>query len=123
MTDVQAGADAARAAEARGDVKRATTRRKTILGGRVFDDEGRIEDCTISDLSVAGVRIRVDYQFPKATQLTLRMDRFGETLRTAIMWRRGGHIGLRFLKPFTAIPPAMAAIFKLVKDKDKQGAG
>ena len=109
-------------APAKGDGKRTTTRRRTLLGGRVFDDEGRIEDCTISDISVAGVRIRVGYHFPNATQLTLRMDRFGEILRAAIMWRRGGQIGLQFLKPFTAIPPAMAAIFKLLKEKDKQGA-
>ncbi len=97
------------------DHGRTKPRRRTILGGKVFDDEGLMIKCTIMDLSTTGARIKCRRSFEKSEFVNLKIDRFDELQRAAIMWRREDQIGLRFVSEITNIPKNMLAIFELLK--------
>ena len=99
---------------AESDQGRIKARRRTILGGKVFDDEGLMIKCTIMDLSTTGARIRCTRNFENSDFVNLKIDRFEELQRSEVMWRRDGQIGLQFVNEMTNIPKRMVAIFELL---------
>jgi len=53
--------------------------------------------CSLIDLSVSGACIRIDQALPKDAQLWLIVDGMPPVAATQA-WRKGDHLGLRFLK-------------------------
>ncbi len=97
------------------DQGRIVPRRRTILGGKVFDDGALMATCTIMDLSTTGARVKCVRTFDKTDFVNLKIDRFDELQRAEVMWRRQGELGLRFVNEITKIPQNMLAIFNLLK--------
>src|SRR3972149_2800975 len=95
-------------------------RRRAILGGRVFDDDGRGSDCMVGDLSVAGARVRCEDPFEGQSFLTLKIHKFNDIRRASVIWRKQGQIGLQFVREITNPPRAMQDFFKLLAEIERQ---
>jgi hypothetical protein len=94
--------------------ERRRPRRRTILGGKIFDDEGKMADCTIVDLSRAGAKVRTQHSYRSDQQVNLKIDRFNELIRSEIIWSREGEAGVRFVSELVVVPKSMQKIFGIM---------
>lgn len=96
--------------------KRNSMRRRTIFGGVLFDDGGRHWDCSISDISETGVKIRSKTaELQIGDEIELKINKFNDLRRCEVSWIRGNHIGLRFLVTITHHDGDMARLFKFAR--------
>jgi hypothetical protein len=73
-------------------------RRKAVLwSARLKAEEGAF-DCVAFDLSLGGVKLRLNARIALHRPVKLVLERFG-ALEGELVWRRAGTIGLRFLTP------------------------
>lgn len=91
---------------------RVKARRKTLFGGKVFDDQGRSGECMVSDFSASGAKARTAVTFEKGTFVYLKINKFNDLRRAEVMWSREGQIGLRFLNAITKPPSSMEKVLK-----------
>jgi hypothetical protein len=82
--------------------RRATTRQRTFLNGRLtFHNGNSSEDCLVRDMTEAGARIELPHpRAPEAFELAIPSRGFRASARVA--WRNGTRLGL-------ALAPAGAA--------------
>ena len=95
--------------------KRIIPRRRSILGGRVFLDEGGAWDCTIRDLSEGGAKITSEAPLEKGLEFDLKINKFEDIRRVEVMWAGGNDAGIRFLNKIDDIPESMRRFFGLVQ--------
>lgn len=79
-----------------GRENRTTGRRRTLFGGTIFGKDGNTWDCSISDISEAGVRAKVKAEFEIGDKVDLRINKFNDMRPCTVMWIRDGFIGLQF---------------------------
>ena len=102
-----------------GSDKRLAPRRKALLGGRIFTDEGRAWDCRIRDISESGAKVRCEGGPEKGLMVDLKVTKFEDIRRAEVMWVRDGEIGLRFINKMETVPKSMQRFFTLVNESDK----
>jgi len=71
-------------------------RRKAVLWSARLEAEEGAFDCVAFDLSLGGVKLRLNARVALHRPVTLVLERFG-SLAGELVWRRAGTIGLRFL--------------------------
>ncbi len=105
--------------EDEGISRRISERRRTILGGRIYNDDGDAWDCTIKDLSEAGAKVRTDAALENGTCVDLKVNKFEDLRRAEVIWVRGSEAGLRFLVKIDRVPESMRRLFSLVQGSKK----
>ena len=88
--------------------RRANTRQRTFLSGRItFNNGNSSEDCLVRELSADGARVELLYPHtPEAFELTIPARAFRAGARVA--WRNGARLGVALTpaEPTAAKPPA-----------------
>lgn len=95
--------------------KRILPRRRSILGGRVFFDEGGAWDCTVRDLSEGGAKLTTEAPFTQGQMFDLKINKFEDIRRAEVMWAGNGQAGIRFVNKIDNVPESMRRFFGLVK--------
>jgi len=96
--------------------KRNSLRRRTIFGGIVFDDGGRNWECSVSDISETGVKVRSKTaKLELGQQIELRINKFNDLRRCEVSWVRGREFGLRFLVAISENDGELANLFKFAR--------
>lgn len=95
---------------------RRSTRRRTLFGGVVYDDERNAWDCSVSDFSEEGVKVRVppDANLEMGAFVDLKINKFNDIRRCKVMWARDGFIGLQFLVKIDKEKDGMSDFFKIM---------
>ncbi len=93
--------------------KRASLRRRTIFGGVVYTDDGRQWDCSVSDISATGVRVRLPELLDHGTLVDLKINKFNDLRRCEVVWVRDPYLGLKFLVEIPENDKNMTTLFKL----------
>jgi len=92
--------------------KRNSFRRKTIFGGVLFDDGGRNWECSVSDISKTGVKVRVkSVALQVDDEIELKINKFNDLRRCRISWNRGNEYGLSFLVAISEKDGEMSRLF------------
>jgi hypothetical protein len=100
------------------DDQRNSLRRRTIFGGVLFDDGGQNWECSVSDISETGVKIRSkSAELNSGDQVELKINKFNDLRRCEVTWVRENEYGLRFLVAITANDGEMANLFKFARGK------
>lgn len=91
-------------------------RRRTLFGGVIYDEDRNIWECSISDFSEEGVKVKVrsEVNFEIGDSVDLKINKFEGLRRCKIMWARDGYIGLRFLVKIDKVKDGMSEFFKLI---------
>ena len=100
---------------------RTDSRRRTILGGKIFDNEGQSAECVISDLSVAGARVKCGFMPVRGSTVSLKIDKFKDIRGADVVWVRDGWIGLKFVEKIKDASPALRKVFGLLKRNTDDG--
>lgn len=93
--------------------KRTSVRRRTIFGGVLFLDDGQHWDCSVSDISKSGVKVRTPRPVEKGTLVDLKINKFDELRQCEVIWVGESFIGLRFLVEIDDGDKTMASLFSL----------
>lgn len=96
---------------------RRTARRRTLFGGVVFDDDRNAWECSVSDLSVEGVRVKMapGANLKLGDFVELKINKFNDLRRCKVMWEREGFIGLQFLVKVDKEKDGLSEFFKLME--------
>jgi len=81
--------------------RRISPRRRTIFGGVIFDDHGHNWECSVSDISSTGVKIKASKVPEPGIEINLKINKYNDLRRCRVTWVRGGEFGLNFLVPIT----------------------
>src|ERR1051325_3553263 len=77
--------------------QRRSKRTRTLLAGKLCDGMGLSTDCTISDLSDTGARVRADTAAIVPADIFLVHLREQKAFEATVVWRRAnGYLGLKF---------------------------
>jgi len=79
-----------------GGNQRKKSRRRTLFGGAVFNAEGKKIECSVSDISETGVKVRGEMTLDVGTFVELKINKFNILRRAEVMWDREGAYGLKF---------------------------
>lgn len=99
---------------AEGRDQRKSGRRKTLFGGVIFDETRNSWECSVSDISLVGAKIKCAAKLEKGAFVELKINKFNSLRRCKIMWTRPGEIGLEFLVEIDKVKDGMSEFFKLV---------
>lgn len=100
----------------RDDSRRADTRRKTILGGRLYDDRGNVWDCIVKDLSESGAKVVIETDLGLGEFVDFKVNKFEDIRRAEVRWIEGNLMGIRFLAKMEKVPSSMRRLFTLMKE-------
>ena len=76
---------------------RSSKRTRTLLAGKLCYGNGLSTDCTISDISESGARVRSDMAAILPAEVFLVHLRDQKAFEATVVWRRAnGNLGLRF---------------------------
>ena len=98
-----------------GKETRRSGRRRTLFGGVIYGEGGETWDCSISDISEEGAKVRSEAELEIGTFVDLKINKFKDLRRTKVMWVRGGHVGLQFLVKIDKAKDGMSDFFKLME--------
>jgi hypothetical protein len=96
---------------------RESRRRRSILVGRVFDDDGLSGKCIIADLSITGAKVKCEVEFQNGAEVYLKIDKFNDLRRARVMWEREGYTGLQFAEEIRNPPAAMVNFLQPILDQ------
>ncbi len=99
--------------------QRSTTRRRTIFGGVIYEDDGRNSECSVSDISQSGVKVKTSIAPEVGAEVDLKINKFNAIHRCTVAWIREGEIGLQFLVAISPKDDEMARLFKFSATDDK----
>jgi hypothetical protein len=92
---------------AQADNRRARTRQRVLLAGKVVQGGGAFStDCGIRDLSETGARIRLSAPVPVGEDFYLIEMRNGRAYHAEVRWRTDTEIGVSFRHPDPVDDPA-----------------
>lgn len=97
-----------------GEEHRKDGRRRTLFGGTIYDESGQSFDCSVSDISTSGVKVKTKTEFEIGDAVDLRINKFNDLRPCHVIWKREGAIGLRFEVHIDPYDPDMADLFKLI---------
>lgn len=92
--------------------QRTKTRRRTIFGGVIYEDNGRNSECSVNDISQSGVKVKTSITPEIGVEVDLKINKFNTIHRCSIAWVRNGEIGLQFLVAISPKNDEMARLFK-----------
>ena len=96
--------------------KRNSLRRRTLFGGMLFDDNGHNWECSVSDISETGVKVKSkSADLELGDQIELKINKFNDLRRCEVSWIRENDIGLRFLVTVTEDDADMGQLFKFAR--------
>jgi len=95
--------------------KRTSARRRTIFGGAIFSEDGQKWECSVSDISETGVKIRTKAKLEIGTNVELKINKFNDLRRCEVSWTTEKYLGLRFLIAINPDDEAMAGLFKFTR--------
>ncbi len=95
---------------------RRSGRRRTLFGGIIYDEDRNAWECSVSDLSEEGVKVKVvdGANLELGDFVDLRINKFNDMRRSKVMWARDGYIGLQFLVKVDRNEKHMSGFFKLI---------
>ena len=96
---------------------RKTGRRRTLFGGVVYDEDGKGWDCSISDISETGARIKSAAKLELDMFVDLKINKFNDLRRTKVMWKREGFVGLEFLVKIDKAKDGLSEFFKIMENR------
>ena len=96
---------------------RKTGRRRTLFGGVVYDEEAKAWNCSISDISETGARIKSEAKLEIGMFVDLKINKFNDLRRTKVMWKREGFVGLEFLVKIDKAKDGLAEFFKIMESR------
>ncbi|NQU59499.1 MAG: PilZ domain-containing protein [Rhodospirillales bacterium] len=96
---------------------RRSNRRRTLFGGFIFDEDGKSWDCSVSDISYTGVKVRSEVNLEMGAFVELKINKFNDLRRTKVMWVGPGQYGLQFLVKIDKAKDGMTELFKLIDKK------
>ena len=102
---------------AEGSDQRKSGRRRTLFGGVIFDENRHAYECSVSDISVVGAKVKADADLEIGSFVDLKINKFNQLRRSKVMWIRGGHIGLQFSVKIDKVKDGMSEFFKLMEEK------
>ena len=94
---------------------RKSGRRRTRFGGKMCDEEGNVWECSVSDISEEGARVRSDAALAAESFVDLKINKFNDLRRCKVMWVREGYIGLLFMVKIDKDKDGMSEFFKLIE--------
>ncbi len=99
-----------------GRENRRSGRRKTLFGGVIYDEDRNAWECSVSDLSEEGVRIKItpEANLELGDFVDLKINKFNDLRRSKVMWARDGYTGLQFLVKVDRNEESMSGFFKLI---------
>ena len=97
-------------------INRQSTRRRTLFGGVVYDDERKAWECSVSDFSEEGVKVRMpsDSNLEIGDFVDLKINKFNDLRRCKVMWARDPFVGLQFLVRIDQVKDGMTDFFKIM---------
>ncbi len=98
-----------------GKESRSSGRRRTLFGGVIYGEGGETWDCSISDISEEGAKVKSSAELELGTFVDLKINKFNDLRRTKVMWIRDGHVGLQFLVKIDKAKDGMSEFFKLME--------
>lgn len=99
-----------------GKDNRKSGRRRTLFGGVIYAGDDAL-DCSISDISEMGAKVRVGSELPIGTFVDLKINKLNDLRRCKVMWIREGHLGLEFVVKIDKVRNRMTDFFKLVENQ------
>lgn len=99
---------------AEGRDQRKSGRRRTLFGGVIFDENRKVWECSVADISQVGAKIKCAAELEKGAFVELKINKFNDLRRCKVMWTRPGVIGLEFLIEIDKVKDGMSELFKLV---------
>ncbi|NQV48116.1 MAG: PilZ domain-containing protein [Rhodospirillaceae bacterium] len=93
---------------------RKSGRRRTLFGGVIYDGKGGQWDCSVSDLSEIGAKVRTKAEFVVGEGVELKINKYNSLHRASIAWVREGFIGLEFKVPLNRQDDEIKRLFNLV---------
>jgi len=97
---------------------RDTERLRTLLSGVLYDEEGRAWECSISDISEGGARIKSKTGVELEMLVDLKINKFNDVRQTKVMWKRDSYTGLQFTVKIDEGKAHMSEFFKLLKRRE-----
>jgi len=97
--------------------QRKSGRRRTLFGGVVYSGGNEAWDCSISDISELGAKVRVAADVPIGSFVDLKINKLNDIRRCKVMWVREGHLGLEFVVKIDKVKNKMTEFFKLVENQ------
>ena len=94
--------------------RRESPRRRTIFGGVIFDDFGHNYECSVSDISSTGVKIKANEAPESGSEINLKINKYNDLRRCEVTWVREGEFGLKFLVPITSEDQDIYRLLKLM---------
>ncbi len=100
-----------------GRENRSSGRRRTLFGGVIYDEDRNAWECSVSDLSEEGVRLKVtpEANLELGDFVDLKINKFNDLRRSKVMWAREGYIGLQFLVKVDRNEESMIGFFTLIE--------
>jgi len=95
---------------------RKSGRRRTLFGGVIYAGDSAW-DCSISDISEMGAKVRVGTELPIGAFVDLKITKLNDLRRCKVMWIRDGHLGLEFVVKIDKVKNGMTEFFKLVENQ------
>ena len=96
---------------------RESGRRRTLFGGVIFDEDGKSWNCSISDISESGAKVKTEADLKAGSFVDLKINKFNDIRRTKVMWFREGHIGLEFVVKIDKTKEGISEFFKLIESR------
>lgn len=102
------------AVEKRVSCTRRHGRRRTLFGGMLYTDDGQAIECSISDISRSGARVRFGDTLEIGSAGDLKINKYGFLLRFRVQWVRDGYVGLEFKVSLDPDDESMKRFFSLI---------
>ena len=95
--------------------KRQFKRRRTLFGGVIYRGQDQW-DCSISDISESGVRVKCKGELEIDETVELKNNKFNDLRDAEVVWYRDGYYGLNFLVKIDVTAPGVADFFRPMAD-------
>ena len=95
--------------------QRRHARRRTLFGGLIFAPDGTQHECSISDISKSGARVRVSGELEVGSHVDLKINKYGILLRSTVMWLREGYYGVEFKTGLDTEDEGVRRFFDLIR--------
>ena len=87
-----------------------------MFGGVLFDADDNKWECSVSDISASGAKIKTEAKLEIGSLADLKIIKYNDMRRAEVMWVRDGVIGLRFLVNIDKSQQGMTELFKIISD-------
>ena len=94
--------------------QRQNSRRRTLFSGVIFNSEGAKTECSVSDISETGAKVRGDIVLEVGSHVEIKIIKFNILRRSEVMWDREGYYGLRFTQNLNRNDVTLKGLFKLM---------